>query len=166
MQLQIAMNILYDMMMQSLHCLCNVHDQTTPLICQWMISCYTLPNIFSYHNSLSICIFCKCHERNLVWNWYGSMEDCLPFHSWNLPFHSSIFHIPYENFHSVSYHALLTKAKAAWNWNAKTGSNKDQYSNTKENSTKANQEQTMKNRAFLFLAQSRVNYGMYFFLFC
>ena len=51
MQLQIAMNILYDMMMQCLHCLRNVHDRTTPLICRRMISCYTLPNIFSYHYS-------------------------------------------------------------------------------------------------------------------
>ena len=40
--------------------------------------------------------FCKYNAQNLVWNWYGSMEDCLPFHSWNLPFHSilafSVFH--------------------------------------------------------------------------
>ena len=40
--------------------------------------------------------FCKYDAQNLVYNWYGSMEDCLPFHSWNLPFHSiqtsSIFH--------------------------------------------------------------------------
>ena len=49
MQLQIAMNILYDMMMQCLPCQRNVRDRTTPLICRWMIRCYTLPNIFSYH---------------------------------------------------------------------------------------------------------------------
>ena len=49
MQLQIAMNILYDMMMQCLHCLRYAHHRTTPLICRWMIRCYTLPNIFSYH---------------------------------------------------------------------------------------------------------------------
>ena len=30
----------------------------------------------------------KYNAQNLVWNWYGSMEDCLQFHSWNLPFHS------------------------------------------------------------------------------
>ena len=54
--------------------------------------------------------FYNCHVRNLVWNWYKSMEDCLPFHSWNLPFHfilaSSIFHtkisIPFHFlFHSI-----------------------------------------------------------------
>ena len=25
--------------------------------------------------------FFKYNAQNLVWNWYGSMEDCLPFHS-------------------------------------------------------------------------------------
>ena len=54
--------------------------------------------------------FCNYKARNLEWNWYGSMEDCLPFHSWNLPFHSilasSIFHtkisVPFHfPFHSL-----------------------------------------------------------------
>ena len=57
----------------------NVHDRITQLICRQMISCYTLPNIFSYY--YPYIFFCKCHERNLVWNWSGSMEDCLTFHS-------------------------------------------------------------------------------------
>ena len=38
MQLQIAMNIMYDLMMQCLHCLRNVHDRITLLICRQMIS--------------------------------------------------------------------------------------------------------------------------------
>ena len=25
--------------------------------------------------------FCEYNAQNLVWNWYGSMEHCLPFHS-------------------------------------------------------------------------------------
>ena len=66
--------------------------------------------------------FCKYNARNLVWNWYGSMEDCLPFHSWNLPFHSILeifhsipfWHLPYSIpkflfhsiFHSIPCHAL------------------------------------------------------------
>ena len=49
MQLQIAMNIMYDLMMQCLHCLRNVHDRITLLICRQMISSYTLPNVFGYH---------------------------------------------------------------------------------------------------------------------
>ena len=34
------------------------------------------------------------------------MEDCLPFHSWNLPFHSGIFHIPQQNFRSIPFHTV------------------------------------------------------------
>ena len=56
-------------------------------------------------------ILCKYHTVNLVRNWNGSMKDCLPFHSWNIPFHSDIFQIPHRNFRSISffipYHALL-----------------------------------------------------------
>ena len=43
------------------------------------------------------------NAQNLGWNWYGSMEDCPPFHSLNLPFHSGIFHIPYRNFRSIPF---------------------------------------------------------------
>ena len=39
MQLQIAMNILYDLMMQYLHCWRNVHDRITLLIWRQMITC-------------------------------------------------------------------------------------------------------------------------------
>ena len=44
--------------------------------------------------------FCKYTAQTLVWNWYGSMKD-------GLPFHSGIFHIPYRNFRSIPYHALV-----------------------------------------------------------
>ena len=56
-------SLLNDLMMQ---CLRNVHDRITLLICRQIISCYTLPNIFSYH--YPYIFFCKCHERNLIWN--------------------------------------------------------------------------------------------------
>ena len=38
-ELQIAMNIFYILMMQCLHCLRNVHDRITLLICRQIISC-------------------------------------------------------------------------------------------------------------------------------
>ena len=79
MQLQIAMNIFYDLMMQCLHCLSYALDRNILLICRQMIGCQTLPHIFSHH--YRYIFFCKCHEQNLAWNWYGSMDDCLPFHS-------------------------------------------------------------------------------------
>ena len=44
--------------------------------------------------------FCKYNAQNLVWNWYGSMEDCLPFHS---ILASSIFHTEI----SVPFHFLF-----------------------------------------------------------
>ena len=69
----------------------NVSSRTPPLIFD-----YPYPYIF----------FCKCHERNLIWNWYGSMENCLPFHSRKPPFHSilasSIFHTEI----SVPFHSI------------------------------------------------------------
>ena len=107
-----SMNILYDLMMQCLHCLRNVHDWTTLFICRQMISSKTLPYIFIYH--YPYIIFCKCHLGNQVWNWYGSMEDCLPFHSWNLPFHSilasSIFHTEI----SVPFHTMPCSKVKSW----------------------------------------------------
>ena len=64
-------------------------------------------------------IFCKYNAQYLVWNWYGSMEivfhfileifHSIPFLKPSIPFHSGIFHIPYRNFHSIPYHALLYK---------------------------------------------------------
>ena len=51
MQLQIAMNTFYDLMMQRQHCLRNAHDRIT-LLEQYVdrrISCQTLSHIFSYH---------------------------------------------------------------------------------------------------------------------
>ena len=55
------------------------HDRITLLICRQIISCQMLVHIFSYHYPYMF--FWECHERNLGWNWYGSVEDCLPFHS-------------------------------------------------------------------------------------
>ena len=109
--LQLNCNVLT--MMQYIHCLHNVHNQSTA-ICRQIICVdieveYFCDNII-YHYPTSVCMFCKCNARNLVWNWYGSMEDCLPFHFRNLPFHSilasSIFHteisVPFHSiFHSI-----------------------------------------------------------------
>ena len=114
--LQLNCNVLT--MMQYVHCLRNVQNQSTA-ICRQII-CVNI----EVEYSVTILIittrhrygfFCKYNAQNLVWNWYGSMEDCLPFHSWNLPFHSilasSIFHteifVPFHfPFHSIPYHAL------------------------------------------------------------
>ena len=38
-QLQIAMSIFYDLIMQCLHCLCYVHGRITLLICRAVVSC-------------------------------------------------------------------------------------------------------------------------------
>ena len=62
--------------------------------------------LWEYYWSQSIYIFSKHHDRNLVWNSYGSIEDRLPFHSWNLLFNSiqasSIFHTKI----SIPYHTM------------------------------------------------------------
>ena len=61
--------------------------------------------------------FCKYHTRNSVWNWLGSMEDCLPLHSWNFPFYSilasSMFHTEISVLFHFPFHALLLTPFAA-----------------------------------------------------
>ena len=104
------MNIFYDLMVQCLHCLRNVHesyDRLTLLICRQITSCETLPHVFSYH--YPYIFFYKCHERNLAWNWYGRLPS-IPFLKSSIPFHSilapPIFHtaisVPFQSiFHSI-----------------------------------------------------------------
>ena len=73
-------------MMQCVHCLRNKHNKSIA-ICRQIIRVnieveYFCDNIiYHYLTSVQYNFFCKCNARNLVWNWYGSMEDCLPFHS-------------------------------------------------------------------------------------
>ena len=108
----------YDLMMQCLLCLRNAYNRITLLICcKWLAAkrfhIYHYPYIF----------FSRCHVRNLVWNWYGSMEDRLPFYFWNLPFHfilaSSIFHteisLPFHfPFHSIPWFWDLNGAASSF----------------------------------------------------
>ena len=88
-------------MIQCVHCLGNNHNQSTAICPEIMrvdikVEYFCDNIVYHYPTSVLYMFFCKCNARNLVWNWYGSMEDCLPFLSWNLPFHSilasSIFH--------------------------------------------------------------------------
>ena len=78
--LQIAM---YFTMMQFVRCLRNINNQNTA-ICRQVIRVdieveYFCDNII-YHHSTLVCIF---NAQNLVpvWNYYGSMKECLSFHS-------------------------------------------------------------------------------------
>ena len=84
-------------MMQYVHCLRNINNQSSA-ICRQIIRIdieveYFCDNVI-YHYPTSVRIFLQKNARNLVWNWYGSMEDCLPFHSIlassipKFPFHS------------------------------------------------------------------------------
>ena len=71
-------------MMQYVRCLRNVHYQSTA-ICRQIICVdieveYFCDNIIITTRNRYV-FFCEYNARNLVWNWYGSMEDCLPFHS-------------------------------------------------------------------------------------
>ena len=80
--LQLNCNVLT--MMQDVHCLRNVINQSTA-ICRQIICAdieveYFCENIFITTRYRYV-FFCKYNAQNQVWNWYGSMEDCLPFHS-------------------------------------------------------------------------------------
>ena len=55
--------------------------------------------IYHYQTFVLVKFFCKYNAQNLEWNWYGSIKDCLPFHS-------GIFHNPYRNSRFIPYHAL------------------------------------------------------------
>ena len=44
----------------------------------------------------------------LVWK-YGRLSS-ISFLKSSIPFHSGIFHIPYRNFHSIPYHALVVNS--------------------------------------------------------
>ena len=71
-------------MMQYIHCLRNVHNQSTA-ICQQII-CKDIEVEYFCDNTIittrhRYVFFCKYNAQNLVWNWCGSMEDCLPLHS-------------------------------------------------------------------------------------
>ena len=80
--LQLNCNLLT--MMQYVHCLRNVHNQSTA-ICRQIICVdieveYFCDNIIITTRYRYV-FFSKYIARNLVWNWYGSMKDCLPFYS-------------------------------------------------------------------------------------
>ena len=118
--LQLNCNILT--MMQYVHCLRNVLNQSTAIsrqiicvdieveyFCDYLI-------ITTRHRYV---FFCKYNARNLVWNWYGRLSS-IPFLKSSIPFHSilasSIFHteisVPFHSiFHSIPYHALGVGAK-------------------------------------------------------
>ena len=61
---------------------------------------YFCDNIITTRTRHRYVFFYKYNAQNLVWNWYGSMEDCLPFHS--IPF----WHLPYRNFRSIPFHTI------------------------------------------------------------
>ena len=101
-------------MMQYVRYMRNFHNQCTA-ICQQTICVNTevehLCDSIIYHYPTFVYFFCKYNARNRARNGYGRMEDCLPFHSSNLPFYSilasSIFHteisVPFHfPFHSIS----------------------------------------------------------------
>ena len=105
--LQLNCNLLK--MMQYVHCLRNVHNQSTA-ICRQIICVdieveYFCDNII-YHYPTSVCIFLQIQSTKsrmeLVWK-YGRLSS-IPFLKSSIPFHSGIFHIPYQNFRSIPFH--------------------------------------------------------------
>ena len=95
--------------MHYVHCLCNVHNQSTA-ICRQILCVdieveYSVTMLFITTRHRYV-FFCKYNAQNLVWNWYGGLSS-IPFLKSSIPFHSGIFHIPYRNFCSIPYHALL-----------------------------------------------------------
>ena len=96
-------------MMQYVHCLRNINNQSTA-ICRQIIRLDIAVKYFCDNITVFITtryryvFFCKYNAQNLVWNWYGSMKDCLPFHSWNLSFHSILASFIFHTEVSVQFH--------------------------------------------------------------
>ena len=92
--------------MHYVHCLCNVHNQSTALCLQ--ILCvdieveYFCDNII-YHYSTSVCIFlwiqCTKSSMELVWK-YGRLSS-IPFLKSSIPFWHLPYSIPKFAFHSI-----------------------------------------------------------------
>ena len=99
-------------LMQYVHCLRNINNQSTAIRRQIIpvdIEVeYFCDNII-YHHQTSVCIFlyiqCKKSGMKLVWK-YGRLSFILFLKS-SIPFHSGIFHIPYRNFRSIPFYFLI-----------------------------------------------------------
>ena len=99
-------------MMQYVHCLHNINNQSTA-ICRQIIRIdiaakYSVTILFITDRH-QYAFYCKYNAQKssmeLVWK-YGRLSS-IPFLKSSIPFHSGIFHIPYHNFRSIPYHALL-----------------------------------------------------------
>ena len=121
--LQLNCNVLT--MMQYIHCLRKVHNQSNA-ICRQIICVdieveYFCDNIF-YHNPHR---YVFCCTQNLAWNWYGMEVWKIVFHSILEIFHSVPFwHLPYSipkfRFHFIPYHALTRVATETLKSNSRT----------------------------------------------
>ena len=94
--------------MQYVHCLRNINNQST-VICRQIIRVdikveYIFDNNI-YHHPTSVCIFlqiqCTKSSMELVWK-YGRLSS-IPFLKLSIPFHSGILHIPYRNCRSIPF---------------------------------------------------------------
>ena len=93
-------------MMQYLHCLRNVHYQSTA-ICRQIICVdievkYFCDNIIITTRHRYV-FFCEYNAQNLAWNWYGRFSS-IPFHSIlaSSIFHTEIF-VPFHTMPWVRY---------------------------------------------------------------
>ena len=94
--------------MQYVHCLRNVHNQSI-VICRQILCVDIEVEYFCdsivYHYPTLVFIFlqiqCTKSSMELVWK-YGRLSS-IPFLKSFIPFHSGIFHIPYQNFRSIPF---------------------------------------------------------------
>ena len=105
--LQLNCNVLT--MIQYVHCLRNVHNQSTAIYRQIIRVDneveYFCDNII-YHYPISVCIFLEiqCTKSSMELVWKYERLSFIPFLKFSIPFHSGIFHIPYRNFRFIPFH--------------------------------------------------------------
>ena len=94
-------------MMQYVHCLRNIHNQSTAncrqIICVDIEVEYFCNNVIITTRHRYV-FFCKYNARNLVWNWYGRLSS-IPFLKSSIPFWHLPYSIPKFPFHSI-FHSI------------------------------------------------------------
>ena len=97
--------------MQYVRCLRNINNQITAIRRQKIqvdIKVEYFCGNFIYHHPTSVCIFlqiqCTTSSIGLVWK-YERLSS-IQFLKSSIPFHSGIFHIPYQNFRSIPFHIM------------------------------------------------------------
>ena len=101
--LQLNCNVLTMMQYVGLHCLRNVHNQSTA-ICRQIVSA----DILKLNTSATIFLSLPDISMYFSVNTMHEIKYGIGMEVWKIVFHSvlQIFHFPHRNFHSIPFHSI------------------------------------------------------------